>query len=72
MVAVGFFGLWAFYGLGTWGWCLIKGYNITFGQWFNPVKPFMWNGAPEMVPAGSVFPTGKGGQEATAAKPKVA
>lgn len=72
MVAVGFFGLWAFYGLGTWGWCLVKGYNITFSQWFNPTKPYMWNGTPGMVPAGVVFPTSTNPESSTAAKSQVA
>lgn len=66
MVAVGFFGLWVFYGIGTWGYCLVKGYNVTFGQWFNPMKPYEWNGSPDRVPAGSVLPTGKAAAASTA------
>jgi hypothetical protein len=71
MVAVGFVGLWAFYGLGTWGWCLVKGYNITFAEWFNPLKPYQWNGTPALVPKGSMLPTGKNAT-GTAAKVRLA
>ena len=50
------------YGLGTWGYILVKGYNITLREWFSPLHPFTGaldsNGT---VPQGSVFPTsGKG------------
>ena len=73
VVAVALFAVWGFYGAGTWGWCLVKGYNITFAEWFNPLHPYQWpKGGPAMVPAGSVFPTGKGGQAATAARVQVA
>lgn len=59
VVAVAFVGAWAFYGLGTWGWILVKGYNIPFATWFNPVKPYQWpGGSPAIVPKGSMFPTG--------------
>ena len=50
------------YGLGSWGYILVKGYNITLREWFSPLHPFTGaldsNGT---VPAGSIFPTtGKG------------
>ena len=51
------------YGLGSWGWVLVKGYNITLREWFSPLHPFTGaldsNGC---VPQGSIFPVaGKGG-----------
>jgi hypothetical protein len=51
------------YGLSSWGWILVKGYNITLGEWFSPLHPFTGkldsNGC---VPQGSIFPVkGKGG-----------
>lgn len=56
MVAVAVLAVWAAYGVGTWGWCLVKGYNITFLEWFNPADPYEWDGTPPMVPTGSVLP----------------
>lgn len=69
-----FFGMaWGFYGVGTWGWVLLKGYDITFTQWFNPFKPYIWSGTPAMVPAGAVLPNGQGAaSDKTAAKVQVA
>lgn len=48
------------YGLGTWGYILVKGYNITLREWFSPFHPYTGD-LPEagMVPQGSIFPTGK-------------
>lgn len=69
MVALAFGAMWGFYGVTTWGWCLIKGYNITFGQWFNPVKPYTWDKSPELVPKGHITPVSAaaGGGQASAA-----
>jgi hypothetical protein len=51
------------YAVASYGWILLKGYDITFRQWVNPLNPFTWpaSGAPAMVAAGSVFPTGAAG-----------
>jgi hypothetical protein len=51
------------YGVSTWGYVLVKGYNITLREWFSPLHPFTGaldsNGC---VPQGSIFPrAGKGG-----------
>jgi hypothetical protein len=51
------------YGLGSWGYILVKGYNITLGEWFSPLHPFTGaldgNGC---IPQGAIFPrAGKGG-----------
>jgi hypothetical protein len=73
MIALGFAAFWGFYGIGTWGWILVKGYNITFTDWFNPMKPYYWpGGTPGIVPAGSVFPTKSGNAAKTTAKVQVA
>lgn len=50
----------AAYGVGTWGYILVKGENVTLREWFSPLHPF--TGALDAngkVPSGSVFPTGK-------------
>lgn len=67
MIVVAVLAGWAAYGVGSWGWVLIKGYNIPFADWFNPVHPYQWpQGTPPMVPQGRLFPTtaGTGGQPA--------
>lgn len=49
------------YGVGTYGYVLVKGYNITLRQWFSPLHP--WQGPLDkagMVPPGQIFPGGKG------------
>lgn len=51
------------YGMGSWGYILVKGYNITLREWFSPIHPYTGSLASAgTVPQGSVFPTsGKGG-----------
>jgi hypothetical protein len=64
---------WGFYGVATWGWVLVKGYNIGFAQWFDPLKPYEWTaGTPGMVPKGSMFPAKGSTATSTAAKVQVA
>ena len=58
-MVLGFLG----YGFGTWGFILVKGYNVTLREWFSPLNPYRGaldaNGC---VPKGSIFPVkGKGG-----------
>lgn len=47
------------YTIGTWGYVLVKGYNISLVEWVTPLHPF--NGplaAAGDVPVGHVFPPG--------------
>ena len=49
------------YGIGSWGYVLVKGYNISLRQWFSPLHP--WQGPLDkagMVPQGQIFPGAKG------------
>lgn len=49
------------YGVGTWGYILVKGWNISLRQWFSPVHPYTGDLAKAgTVPAGQIFPGGKG------------
>jgi hypothetical protein len=70
VIAIGFLGTWAAYAISSWGWVLVKGYNITLRQWTSPATIYQWPaGGPEMVPQGSLFPTASGAsQPGTAAK----
>jgi hypothetical protein len=57
MLPLGMIVTFAGYGIGTWGWVLVKGYNISLRQWFSPLHP--WQGPLDkagMVPQGQIFP----------------
>jgi hypothetical protein len=52
------------YTIGTWGFILVKGYNITLRQWVTPLHPFTGPLASAgTVPQGNLFP----GKPSTAA-----
>jgi len=55
--------IFAGYALGSWGWILVKGYNITLREWVSPLHPFTGPlDKAGKVPQGSIFPTtAKGG-----------
>lgn len=40
MLAVGMLLAWSGYSLGLFGWCLLRGYNVTAGQLMSPVHPY--------------------------------
>jgi hypothetical protein len=60
MAAIGFGMLWAGYAVSMWGYTLIRGYNVTFGQLVNPVHPYgtgkgqPW--PPPLIPKGQLLP----------------
>lgn len=39
MIPIGLGMVWAGYTLGIWGYCLVRGYDVTFMQLFKPVWP---------------------------------
>jgi len=39
MVPIGMALAWGGYTLGMWGYCLVRGYDVTFMQLFKPVWP---------------------------------
>jgi hypothetical protein len=45
------------YTVGSWGYVLVKGYNITLVQWVSPLHPFSGAWPPQCVPPGFIFPT---------------
>lgn len=72
MIAIVMLVVWGGYGLTTWGWILVKGYDVSFAQWFNPVKRFEWpQGKPPMIPANQIFPGSVAGQQAVTPSPGV-
>jgi hypothetical protein len=47
------------YGIGSWGWAIVKGYNITLREWFSPLNPYQWpppGQQPQQIPATQIFP----------------
>lgn len=48
--------IWWGYGLGSYGWVMIKGYDVSMASWFTPVGTFAWTSNPGFVPKGQVFP----------------
>lgn len=56
MLGLGFGALWAGYAVASWGYILLKGYNITFRQWVSPLNPYTGPWPPAKVPPGFVLP----------------
>jgi hypothetical protein len=68
-MAAGLLVAWLGYGLGSYGYVLVRGWNIPARQWFNPLDPYQWpakGGTVPTVPAGQTFP-GKAATSATTA-----
>ena len=63
MITFGMGLVFAGYAVGSWGYVLVKGYNITFREWFSPLNPWSWPPPGQrvaMVPKGHLFPTAQG------------
>jgi hypothetical protein len=60
MLAVGMLLAWGGYSVGLWGWCLLRGYNVTAGQLMSPLHPYGtgknqgW--PPPLMSANVIFP----------------
>lgn len=71
MLPVGMVLVWAGYSVGLWGWCLIRGYNVTLGQLMSPTHPYgsgkgqAW--PPPLMSPNQIFPGKNTGQSAPAA-----
>lgn len=63
MLAVAFGVMWAGYGISSWGYGVLKGWDITLGEWFNPLHPWEWDATsaakPPLIPATQVWPSAK-------------
>ena len=56
--------LFAGYTMGSYGWVLLKGWDIPFRQWVSPLHPYEWppGGAdPPPIPPDRLFPSSKAG-----------
>jgi hypothetical protein len=64
VVAVGMLVVWFGYAIDFYGYTLLKGYDVTFGQLVSPAHPYgsgrgqTW--PPPIIKAGQVLPTGTG------------
>ena len=55
----------------SFGYIMIKGYNITLREWVTPLHPYSGTWPPATVPQGSIWPTtGSGGTAAAKAANK--
>jgi hypothetical protein len=60
VILVGMIGLWAGYGLASWGYAaLLKGWDIPLREWFSPLHPYQWpkSGDPPAIPSTQIFPS---------------
>jgi hypothetical protein len=71
MKAIGIVLAFAAYTTLTWGYVLVRGYNITLREWVTPLHPFTGPlDANGMVPQGSIFPTSTATKTAAGTGPK--
>jgi hypothetical protein len=56
MVAAGMGLLWAGYAISLFGWCLLRDYDITFGQLVSPIHPYAGAWPPAKIPVGQIWP----------------
>lgn len=60
MIALGVLGGWAGYAIATYGYLLVKGWDIPWSAWVSPVSPYTWPkppGKPPLIPADQLFPS---------------
>lgn len=67
MLAVGFAALWGGYAVASWGYLLIKGYNVSFRSWVSPLHPYSGAWPPAKIPPGYIWPHATGGTTTAAA-----
>lgn len=60
MLPAGMLIVWAGYSVSLWGWCLLRGYDVTLGQLMSPMHPYgsgkgeKW--PPKRLPDDVIFP----------------
>ncbi len=58
MVAVGMLLIWGGYSVSLWGWCLLRDYDLTFGQLTSPVHPYSGPWPPAKISGTQIWPGG--------------
>lgn len=52
--------IWGGWTLGLWGWCLVRGYDVSLGQLINPVHQLDWKTATaQQIPNTQIVPGGQ-------------
>ena len=64
--------VWAGYGVGLWGWCLVRDYDVTLGQLFSPTHPYSGAWPPAAIPSGQTWPGAPAASSGTAASTSTA
>lgn len=69
MLAAGMVLIWTGYAVGSWGYVLVRGWNIPLRAWMSPLHPYQWPAGGELpgsIPASQLFPSGAGGSAPSA------
>jgi hypothetical protein len=56
MLPVAMLVTWAAYTVGSWGYCLIKGYDVSFRAWASPLHPYSGPWPPPLIPINRTWP----------------
>lgn len=57
MLVLGMAFIFAGYSVGSYGWVLLRGYDIPLRAWFSPLHPYTWpSGTPPTIPDTQLFP----------------
>jgi hypothetical protein len=59
--------IWGGYTVTLWGYCLVRGYNVTLAQLANPRTIYKWSARMPEIPQGMLLP----GKQAAAAPAQV-
>lgn len=57
MTATGFAVAWLGYTVGLYGYCLVKGYNLSFGELVHPKNYYKGSWPPPLIPDGQLWPS---------------
>jgi hypothetical protein len=71
MLTIGMLGLFAAYGVGSYGYVLLHGWDIPPRQWWSPLNPYTWPKYPDeptKIPATQLWPSAKSATAAVAAQ----
>lgn len=58
MIAIVMLAAWSDYLVGLWGYCLLRGYDVTIAELANPLHPYAGKWPPPQIGPGRVFPAG--------------
>lgn len=56
MISLGIVLIFGGYSVASYGYVLVRGWDITATQWWSPVHPWTWQGDPKTVPPGQIMP----------------